>query len=304
MPIISGEWGYTSADPKTCGYGNKVDNITQGLYAARMWLSNTIAGVHTSILYDWKNDGTNISDCESNFGSVVNDYIPANTTSPFTPKPMFIAAYTLQTTIGNAEVSLGRVGNVSIVTPPGVMARQEDVFVVAFGGYPNTTANATCGSASQPGQQDCGYPGISAAQCAAKGCCFDDQSSGPWCSYPVAVTQQEYVFAAWSNATNQTCVDPSAPGPRSDCGFYGIDQNTCVNTRRCCWDPSPDPAGPQCYFGPPVSPPGVPVSFAVWPAPSDQCWSVVGTFGDDQGSVCAVDGVVALNVTDAPIYLL
>jgi hypothetical protein len=50
LPILSGEWGYTSAD-LPCFYGNRVDEATQGKYAVRMLLTNTLAGVSTSIVY-------------------------------------------------------------------------------------------------------------------------------------------------------------------------------------------------------------------------------------------------------------
>jgi hypothetical protein len=28
---------------------------------------------------------------------------------------------------------------------------------------------------------DCGWPGITADRCLARGCCFDDSQAGPWC---------------------------------------------------------------------------------------------------------------------------
>ena len=84
MPLIDGEWGYTSAIPP-CDYGNKVSELTQGKYLVRMWLTNLIAGVETSIAYDWRDDGMNATNCEDNFGSV---RAPAtgNASQPFTPK--------------------------------------------------------------------------------------------------------------------------------------------------------------------------------------------------------------------------
>ena len=69
LPIINGEWGYTSAQ-WPCFYLNRVDSPTQGKYVPRMWLSALLGGAKVSINYDWKDDGTNAADCESNFGSV------------------------------------------------------------------------------------------------------------------------------------------------------------------------------------------------------------------------------------------
>ncbi|EFB28006.1 hypothetical protein PANDA_011479, partial [Ailuropoda melanoleuca] len=38
---------------------------------------------------------------------------------------------------------------------------------------------------------NCGAPGITPAQCKAKGCCFDSTVSGvPWCFHPAAVENQ------------------------------------------------------------------------------------------------------------------
>ena len=50
MPMLSGEWGYTSAVPP-CAYGNRCSENTQAAYLARMWLSNTMAGVDVSVNY-------------------------------------------------------------------------------------------------------------------------------------------------------------------------------------------------------------------------------------------------------------
>ena len=63
VPMISGEWGYSSL---TGG----VSPQTQADYMARQYLTNLSDGVPISIWYDWKNDGTNPADNESNFGSV------------------------------------------------------------------------------------------------------------------------------------------------------------------------------------------------------------------------------------------
>lgn len=74
IPMFSGEWGYSSL---TGG----VSLEQQGAYAARQYLVNIMCGVPLSIWYDWKNDGVNPADNESNFGSVAQD---------LRPKPAFL----------------------------------------------------------------------------------------------------------------------------------------------------------------------------------------------------------------------
>ena len=47
-----------------------MDETQGGAYLARMWLANTLAGVNVSINYDWRDGGTDLTNCEGNFGSV------------------------------------------------------------------------------------------------------------------------------------------------------------------------------------------------------------------------------------------
>ncbi len=75
MPIISSEWGYSSA---TKGVSQEV----QAASGVRMQLSNLLYGIPVSIWYDWKNDGDDPADHESNFGTV---------TSNLEPKPVYAA---------------------------------------------------------------------------------------------------------------------------------------------------------------------------------------------------------------------
>jgi hypothetical protein len=49
MPVYSGEWGYTSAQPPGCTYGNRANETDQGRYLARMWLANLISNASLSI---------------------------------------------------------------------------------------------------------------------------------------------------------------------------------------------------------------------------------------------------------------
>jgi hypothetical protein len=69
IPILSGEWGYSSNR-------KGVSLSTQAQYAVRQQLSNLFNGVPLSIWYDWKNDGTDRDDNEQNFGVTDADLRP------------------------------------------------------------------------------------------------------------------------------------------------------------------------------------------------------------------------------------
>jgi len=80
MPIISGEWGYST-------FTNKgVSLETQAAFLGRQQLANLHAGVPISIWYDWKNDGPDLAEREHNFGTVTHD---------LRPKPAYVAVQTL-----------------------------------------------------------------------------------------------------------------------------------------------------------------------------------------------------------------
>ena len=79
IPILSGEWGYSS---NTRG----VSLETQAAFAARQQLSNLLNGVPLSIWYDWQNDGDDPKENEHNFGTVLPD---------LSPKPAYLAIQTL-----------------------------------------------------------------------------------------------------------------------------------------------------------------------------------------------------------------
>ncbi len=75
LPIISGEWGYSTAR-------NGVSPEVQADYLVRQQLFNLLNEIPLSIWYDWKNDGTNPADKEHNFGLVTHDR---------QPKPAYLA---------------------------------------------------------------------------------------------------------------------------------------------------------------------------------------------------------------------
>ena len=88
LPILSGEWGYSSKTGETTPE-------TQAAFLARQQLSNLLEGVPISIWYDWKNDGADPNDHESNFGTVTHD---------LEPKPAFLAAKTLSEALAGYRI--------------------------------------------------------------------------------------------------------------------------------------------------------------------------------------------------------
>jgi hypothetical protein len=79
IPILSGEWGYST-------HKGGVSLETQAAFAARQQLANLLNGVPLSIWYDWKNDGPDPNENEHNFGTVLPD---------LQPKPAYVAIQTL-----------------------------------------------------------------------------------------------------------------------------------------------------------------------------------------------------------------
>jgi hypothetical protein len=69
VPILSGEWGYST-------HRKGVSLETQADFAVRQQLSNLLNGVPLSIWYDWKNDGDDPGENEHNFGTVLADLKP------------------------------------------------------------------------------------------------------------------------------------------------------------------------------------------------------------------------------------
>lgn len=66
IPILSGEWGYTTIK-------NGIPLQDQADLAVRMQLVNLLNDVPLSIWYDWKNDGIDARNHENNFGIVEAD---------------------------------------------------------------------------------------------------------------------------------------------------------------------------------------------------------------------------------------
>jgi len=87
IPILSGEWGYSSA-------WKGMDEARQTKLLARQWLTNISNGIPISIWYDWHDDGADPHEPEHHFGTVHFPY-DANHDPVYTPKPAFLAARTL-----------------------------------------------------------------------------------------------------------------------------------------------------------------------------------------------------------------
>src|SRR5204863_7116651 len=68
IPIISGEWGFSSAWPR-------IDEAKQSALLARELLTNVANGIPISIWYDWRDDGTDPKEPEHHFGLVRNAYM-------------------------------------------------------------------------------------------------------------------------------------------------------------------------------------------------------------------------------------
>ncbi|MBI5688016.1 MAG: cellulase family glycosylhydrolase [Verrucomicrobia bacterium] len=89
LPVISGEWGYATHDK-----GVSLD--TQAAFIARQQLANLLDGVPLSIWYDWKNDGTDATYNEHNFGTVDHG---------LKPKPAYVAVQTMTRELAGYRVA-------------------------------------------------------------------------------------------------------------------------------------------------------------------------------------------------------
>lgn len=89
LPILSGEWGYS-----TFTKGISVEK--QAAFVVRQQLANLLNNIPISIWYDWKNDGQNPDEREENFGIVTYD---------LKPKPAYIALQTLTRELSGYRIS-------------------------------------------------------------------------------------------------------------------------------------------------------------------------------------------------------
>ncbi|KZE14007.1 cellulase family glycosylhydrolase [Priestia aryabhattai] len=70
IPIISGEWGYSTVPSPY----QKLTDLKQAEYLVRMFLVNSQKKIPISIWYDWKNDGIDANSKEQNFGIVRSNH--------------------------------------------------------------------------------------------------------------------------------------------------------------------------------------------------------------------------------------
>jgi len=84
VPLLSGEWGYTSA---------QFPPETQAKLLARQFLVNLSNGIGMSIWYDWRDDGVDPNNAEHRFGVVESASRKGDT--PLTPKLAYLATKTL-----------------------------------------------------------------------------------------------------------------------------------------------------------------------------------------------------------------
>jgi hypothetical protein len=90
IPIISGEWGYSSV-------WRGMSEEKQAVTLAREMLTNLANGIPISIWYDWRDDGADPNEAEHHFGIVRKAYQDSRD-SIVEPKPAYLAASTLSAT--------------------------------------------------------------------------------------------------------------------------------------------------------------------------------------------------------------
>ena len=89
LPIVSGEWGYST-------FTKGVSPETQAAFAVRQQLHNLWNGIPLSIWYDWMNDGSDPTEKEQNWGTVMPD---------LKPKPAYVALKTMTHELGGCRLT-------------------------------------------------------------------------------------------------------------------------------------------------------------------------------------------------------
>lgn len=93
IPIISGEWGYSSA-------WRYISEEKQAQLLARSWLTNMANGIPISIWYDWQDDGSDPGEAEHHFGLI--RYAPETARElKYDPKPSYLASRALTAFVTN-----------------------------------------------------------------------------------------------------------------------------------------------------------------------------------------------------------
>jgi hypothetical protein len=95
IPILSGEWGYSSA-------WKNFDEEKQAKYLPREFLVNLYNEIPISIWYDWHDDGIDPKEGEHHFGTVHNAYT-IDAQAVYDPKPAYVAMKTLTQTLAGFQ---------------------------------------------------------------------------------------------------------------------------------------------------------------------------------------------------------
>ncbi|EDQ90723.1 uncharacterized protein MONBRDRAFT_24381 [Monosiga brevicollis MX1] len=223
VPVVSGEWGYS-----TCTNGSYVKHTApivtaahwaaiycdrgattgpntqsdQAKFLARQWLVNAMLNIPVSIFYEWRNGGDNKTYGEDNFGIVEANYV--NMSHPFVPKVAYAAASTLQSQINSSTFSQ----RLPAYNSSKQEESDEDIFVLAFANATRLAVWKIDGDTScdfvPRVYTDCGFYGITEAQCLARNCCFSPKpwSSEPECNFPpVTNTSGSITLVVSPNAT-------------------------------------------------------------------------------------------------------
>ena len=99
VPIIAGEWGYSS----TWNWQG-MDEVKQGKLLAREFLNNLASGVPLTIWYDWHDDCPDPKDPECHSGLVRFPYQP-DSRQVYSPKPAYFALKTLTSVLNGYRFS-------------------------------------------------------------------------------------------------------------------------------------------------------------------------------------------------------
>jgi hypothetical protein len=124
IPILSGEWGYSSV-------WAGMNPESQGKMLPRQWLTNISNDVPLSIWYDWHDDGPDPKEGEHHFGTVLHDYHDGRD-PVYDPKPAYLAAKTYTTQLAgfkfNKRLMTGSPAEEYVL----LFEKGEDVRVVAW----------------------------------------------------------------------------------------------------------------------------------------------------------------------------
>lgn len=124
IPILSGEWGYSTA-------WNGFDAERQAKYLVRQYMVNLYQEVPVSIWYDWRDDGRDPKEAEHNFGTVQHEYRKDND-PVYEPKPAYKAASQLGKELTGYTFSKRLVCGDSATDFALLFSKGKDVKVVAW----------------------------------------------------------------------------------------------------------------------------------------------------------------------------